>query len=129
VKRNTFEYISIKGLLKRPISIRWVFIKKLDIEGNIAKYKARLVIRGFEQIEGIDYFETFAATSTPPIWRVLLALAVALDWEIEQIDFVGAFLNANLNEEIVIAMPDGLAVFLAENPELAKAIGYNPSKS
>lgn len=129
VTRNTFKCISRKRLLKRPISSRWVFTRKRDIEGNVSKYKARLVIRGFEQVEGIDYFETFAATSTPPTWRILLALAAALDWEIEQIDFVGAFLNADLKEEIVIAMPDGLAVFLAENPELAKAIGYDPAES
>jgi len=42
----------------RPISSKWIFNKKLRADGSIDKYKARLVIRGFDQRKGIDYFDT-----------------------------------------------------------------------
>ncbi len=52
------------------------------------------------QIEGVDYFETFASTTILSSWRILLVIVVINDWEVEQIDFVGAFFNTDLKEDI-----------------------------
>jgi hypothetical protein len=129
LEAGAFSFVPSKGLPKRPISSRWVLKRKIDQAGEITKYKARFVVRGFEQSPGIDFTETFAATTIPPTWRVLLALAAAHNWEIEQIDFIGAFLNGDLSETIYIRLPELLRVLL-EDPtllELAISCGYNPA--
>jgi hypothetical protein len=82
------------------------------------------------QEEGLDYKETFASTSIPPTWRILLALAAANDWEIEQVDFIGAFLNSPLKEAIYTEIPAGFTAFTEARPELAKkliSLGWDPS--
>ncbi len=87
------------------------------------------------QIEGVDYFETFASTTIPLFQRILLAIAVINDWEVEQIDFVEAFLNTDLKEDIYMQILEGFEVFTAkiskEKPKIArlfKKLSYNPSE-
>jgi len=61
---------------------------------------------------------------------VLLALVTANDWEIEQVDFIGAFLNSHLKEAIYTEIPAGFTTFIKARPELAKkliALGWNPT--
>ncbi|KAK2073055.1 hypothetical protein P8C59_007364 [Phyllachora maydis] len=94
------------------------------------KYKSRLVARGFIQVEGLDYTVTYASTSILPTWRILLAIGTVLDWEIEQADFIGAFLNSALREEIYMEIPEGLLDLAASNKAIYKLLlkyGYNPS--
>ena len=84
-------------LVPRPthanvISCKWVYKTKQDAEGNIIKRKARLVARGFTQIEGIDYEETFAPTAKFVTIRIIISLATSLDWPMEQADIETAFL-------------------------------------
>ena len=80
---KTFYFVSRKDAQKAPITSRWVYKAKKDSEGQVTKYKARLVVRGFQQVPGVDFTETFAATASPPTWRVILALAAIEDLEIE----------------------------------------------
>ncbi len=98
---------SRKVLKNRP-----VFRQKLDQNNQPIKYKARLVIKGFMQVFGQDFFQTYASTSIPPTWRIILALAAANDWEIEQVDFIGAFLNSHLSESIYMVLPEGFIEFI-----------------
>ncbi|KAK2071275.1 hypothetical protein P8C59_005711 [Phyllachora maydis] len=66
----------------------------------------------------------------PPTWRILLAIGAVLDWEIEQADFIGAFLNSALREEIYMEIPKGLLDLAASNKAIYKLLlkyGYNPS--
>ncbi|KAK2073339.1 hypothetical protein P8C59_007628 [Phyllachora maydis] len=82
------------------------------------------------QVEGLDYTVTYASTSILPIWRILLAIGAVLDWEIEQADFKGAFLNSALREEIYMEIPKGLLDLAASNKAIYKLLlkyGYNPS--
>ena len=72
------------------------------------KAKVRLVALGCLQLSGIDYNETFAPVVTIVTIRLIFAIAAALDLEIEQMDVVTAFLNGDLNEDIYMAIPEGL---------------------
>ena len=69
--------------------------------------KSRWVIRGFEQVEGIDYQETFAPVAKQVTVRLLLSLAAYYDWDIDQLDVKTAFLNPKLHEEVYMQPPEG----------------------
>ncbi|KAK2074709.1 hypothetical protein P8C59_008893 [Phyllachora maydis] len=115
---------------RKLITCRNVLKVKKDAKNRPIKYKSRLVARGFMQVEGLDYTITYASTSIPPTWRILLAIGAVLDWEIEQADFIGAFLNSALREEIYMEIPEGLLDLAASNKAIYKLLlkyGYNPS--
>ena len=82
---GTFEFLPRSQLPKgrKALISRVVYRQKINKKGKIIKLKARLVVRGFLQVEGIHYIDTFVSTTIPLIWRILLALAVINDWEIE----------------------------------------------
>ena len=109
-----------------------VYRQKVNKKGKITKLKARLVVRGFLQVEGIDYIDTFASTTIPLTWRILLlTLAVINDWEIEQIDFIRAFLNGDLKEDIYMEIPPELIKLVAKDQKFAKLAakcGYNSAE-
>ncbi|KAK2067178.1 hypothetical protein P8C59_000937 [Phyllachora maydis] len=115
---------------RKLITCRNVLKVKKDAKNRPIKYKSRLVARGLMQVEGLDYTITYASTSIPPTWRILLAKGAVLDWEIEQADFIGAFLNSALREEIYMEIPEGLLDLAASNKAIYKLLlkyGYNPS--
>ena len=88
---------------------------KDHIRGNDKDYRARLVAKGFTQIAGIDYEETFAPVARLDSLRLLLSLAATYDWEIHQIDIKSAYLNGLLNKEIYMEQPKGFEVPGKEN--------------
>ena len=92
----------------KPIKSRWVFKIKLDSMNQPVRYKARLVAKGFQQQYGIDYNETFAPVVKLKSIKMVLALAAAMDLELKQLDFDTAFLNATLNEDVYMELPDGV---------------------
>jgi hypothetical protein len=92
---------------RKPITNKWVFVKKYNKEGDLQKYKARLVARGFSQIPGMDYDQTFAPVVRLETIRAILALAIENDWEIQQMDVKGTYLNGDLKEEIYMNQPEG----------------------
>ncbi|KAK2071279.1 hypothetical protein P8C59_005715 [Phyllachora maydis] len=117
---------------RKLITCRNILKVKKDAKNRPIKYKSRLVARGFMQVEGLDYTITYASTSIPPTWRILLAIGTVLDWEIEQADFIGVFLNSALREEIYMEIPEGLLDLAASNKAIYKLLlkyGYNPSTS
>ncbi|KAK9018647.1 hypothetical protein V6N11_001617 [Hibiscus sabdariffa] len=77
----------------KPIGCKWVFKKKTDKDGNIQTYNGRLVAKGFRQIHGIDYDETFSPITMFKSIRILLAIAAFHVYEIWQVDVKTAFLN------------------------------------
>ena len=79
-------------------------------DGTIDKYKARLVVKGYRQKEGLDYFDTYSPVTRITSIRMLIALAAVHDLKIHQIDLKIAFLNGELEEEIYMEQPEGFIV-------------------
>ena len=94
---------------KTPIKTKWVYVIKYK-NGQILKYKARLVAKGYEQIYGIDFEETFAPVARLTSLRILLAISAKLHLDVQQMDVETAFLNAQLEEEVYISIPEGVTV-------------------
>ena len=93
---------------RRAIRCKLVFRKKM-IGDKLDKYKCRIVAKGFSQVKGLDYFETWAPTVRDETVKICLTHAATSDFEIEQSDVSTAFLNPDLNEQIFMHMPDGMA--------------------
>ena len=77
---------------RKALRGKWVYKIKRGPAGEILRYKARWVVRGFEQREGIDYNETFASVVKLMSYKAIFAIAAANDWEIHQMDVKTAFL-------------------------------------
>ncbi|KFX96087.1 hypothetical protein V490_03518 [Pseudogymnoascus sp. VKM F-3557] len=92
---------------RKALTVRWVFKRKLGVDGLVERYKARLVARGFEQKYGTDYEETFATVVKAPSYRLLFAISALFKWTCRQSDIKTAFLHPTLEEEIFIAEPEG----------------------
>lgn len=82
---------------KKAVGCKWVFTVKQSPEGKIERYKARLVARGYSQTYGIDYDETFAP------------VAANFGWPLHQLDVKNAFLHGDLQEEVYMEVPPGMA--------------------
>ena len=94
----------------KPIRTRWHYRIKLDKDNNPIKYKARLVVRGDLQKNGInfDQDDIFAPVARAKSIKILLSYVVQNDYELKQMDYKCAFLNAELNgEEIYVTQPPG----------------------
>ena len=103
---GTWELVDLpKG--RKAIDSKWVFALKRDVNGNIERYKARLVARGFKQEEGVDYFETFSPVARTSSIRIILALVAMYDYELAQADAITAFLNSSLDEKLYMKQPEG----------------------
>jgi hypothetical protein len=101
-------------LVKPPLEANimdsmWVYDIKWDGEGNRIKDKARLVGKGYTQQLGVDYNETWAAVTRLKSVRITAAIAAKLDLRLWRIDFVGAYLNSLMKEDIYMYMkqPEG----------------------
>lgn len=92
---------------KSAISNKWVYKIKRNHEGDIERYKARLVVRGFTQKFGIDYQETFSPVAKFTSVRMILALSVSNDYHLIQFDIKTAFLYGHLDEEVFMEQPFG----------------------
>jgi len=86
---------------------KWVFMRKTNKEGEVIKYKARLVTKGYSQKPGMEYNETFAPVVCLETIRSVMSTAALLDWEIQQMDIKGAYLNGIIKEEVYMAQPEG----------------------
>lgn len=104
-ERNKTWEVCTLPVGKKPVKSKWVFKTKLLADGSIDKYKARLVAKGCSQKEGIDYDEIFAPVVRYNSIRLLLALAVEKNLEIDQMDVIAAFLHPKLEEEIYMELP------------------------
>ena len=91
----------------KPLRSKWVFKRKKKVDGLIDKYKTRLVIKGYRQTEGLDYFDTYSYVTRINSIRMVLAIIALRNLEIHQMDVKTVFLNGELDEEIYMEQPEG----------------------
>ncbi|KAI3780117.1 hypothetical protein L2E82_10028 [Cichorium intybus] len=87
---------------KKTLDTRWVFRNKQDDSGVIVRNKARLVVRGFRQIEGLDYTEVYAHVARLEVIRIFLAYASYMNFTVYQIDVKTTFLYGEVKEEFIL---------------------------
>ncbi|GJV19745.1 zinc finger, CCHC-type containing protein [Tanacetum coccineum] len=91
----------------RPLGCKWIFKRKLNVDGTVKKFKARLVIQGFKQKSGIDYFDTYAPVARISTIRLLIAMTSIHSLIIHQMDVKTTFLNGELEDEVYMNQPLG----------------------
>ena len=94
---------------RHPVGERWVYTIKEGVNGGKC-HKARYVAKGYSQVKGIDFEETFAPTANLLSIRMLIQLAVEYDWNLHQMDVKTAYLNAPIDHEIFVEQPEGFQV-------------------
>ena len=107
-KNNTWELVP-RPKDKNVIGTKWVFRNKLNEDGHVTRNKARLVCKGYAQVEGIDFEETYAPVARMESIRMILAYASSKNIKVYQMDVKSAFLNGELEEEVYIEQPEGFA--------------------
>ena len=92
----------------KVISSKWVYKKKVNPVGT-TRYKVRLVIRGFEQVEGTDFGETYAPVSKLTTFRMLMSIAALHGWAIDHMDVTTGFLNLKIDcDKVYMSLPPGM---------------------
>ncbi|GMJ14768.1 hypothetical protein HRI_005146000 [Hibiscus trionum] len=105
-KNNTWELVPLpQG--RKPIGNKWVFKIKRNGDDQVERYRARLVVKGYAQKEGIDFNEIFSPVVRLTTVRVVLAMCATLNLHLEQLDVKTAFLHGDLEEEIYMLQPEG----------------------
>lgn len=89
------------------IGSKWVYKTKTHQDGNIVKFKARLVAQGFSQKYGRNYNEVFATVASPTTLKILLAEAGKRRMEVSHFDIQAAFLNGELSHKVYMKQPKG----------------------
>src|SRR5579871_6670344 len=105
-ENNTWELTPYEPGM-RVLRGKWVYKIKRDSQGNVARYKARWVVKGYKQKYGVDYNETFAGVAKAMALKVLWAFAAQYDLEVEQMDAITAFVQSEVSDEILVEQPSG----------------------
>ncbi len=95
---------------KKAIKSRWTFDIKPEANGNPTRYKARFVAKGFSQIPGRDFGETYASVVTHDTLRLFMSAVALMYMDMTQLDVKTAFLYGPIDEEIYIEQPEGFAI-------------------
>jgi hypothetical protein len=108
---ETWEYIPEGSIARyaKIIGCKWVFKTKMNPDGS-KRYKACVVIKGYEQS---DYRETYAPVAKLVDFRMMIALAVCHEWELDQMDVVTTFLNPPVEGDVYMELPEGLHDYIA----------------
>eukprot|EP00253_Pinus_taeda_P035845 PITA_35845 len=113
---DSIMWNSVWDVIPRPgdksmVSSRWLYKVKRVADGSVEKQKERFVARGFSQVEGIDYAETFAPIARYSSIRSMLALSAQMGWKIHQMDVKTTFPNGKIEGEVYIEQPKGFETF------------------
>ena len=106
----------------RFIGTKWVLKKKRNENGELVKYKARLTAKGFTQVQGVDYDETYSAVIRTDTVSLLLAHCVQQQLSALQFDIESAYLNAPLDDEIYLSPPQMVTVTKGKVLRLRKSL-------
>lgn len=108
-KNQTWSLVTLPDGAKE-IGVKWIYKTKLNELGEVDKFKARLVVKGYAQEYGIDYTEVFAPVARMDIVRMIIAMAAQRGWGIYQLDVKSAFLHGELKEDVFVEQPQGYEV-------------------
>ena len=104
-ENHTYDLVELpKG--KRALKNKWVFRCKIITNRSEPRYKAQLVVKGFDQMKGIDFDEIFSLVVKMSSIKVVLSLAAKINLEIKQLDVKTTFLHGDLEEEIYMEQPE-----------------------
>jgi hypothetical protein len=125
---ENFERNEVWTLVEPPrdvnvIGTKWVFKNKHGEDDETVRNKARLVAQGFNQVEGLDFGETFAPITCLEAIRILLAFAASKLFKLYQMDVKSGFLNGVIHEEVFVRQPPCF-----ENPKCPNRV-YKLSKA
>nr|AAT85780.1 zinc knuckle domain containing protein [Oryza sativa Japonica Group] len=91
-----------------PVGCKWVFLRKRN--GQVVRYKARLVAQWSMQRPGIDYDETYSPVMSGITFRYLISMATNMNLDMQLMDVVTAYLYGSLDSEIYMRVPEGLKI-------------------
>ena len=108
----------------KPLVLKWVFKREKNNEGNVIKYKVRLVAKGHVQRQEVDFEKVFALVARLDTVWLILALAAQHGWEVHHLDVKSTFLNGDLQEELYVVQPEGFIIKAEEHKmyKLSKAL-------
>lgn len=115
VSHETWDYVSrnnpkLRG--RQPTKSRWVYDIKFNRDGTIEKWKARFVVCGYSQRQGVDYDRAFSATLRATSFRTLLAIAAGKKLRLDQFDVTSAFTQADMDDvDLYVEPPKGFEVW------------------
>lgn len=104
---RTWTYASLP-LGKEAIKCKYAYYIKYKANGTMERYKARLVVKGYSQVEGEDFTDTFAQVAKTTPARYLLTLATRKGNFLHQMDMNNAFLHGDLTKEMYIELTPGV---------------------
>ena len=109
IEREVYELVPRLSMPKgkKTVKCRWVYKLKLQPNGWIERFKARLCAKGFTQKFQTDFFDTYAPVVEITSFFYMLAWAVGSNYELVQVDVKTAFLYGELEEEIYMEQPEG----------------------
>nr|GEW73995.1 retrovirus-related Pol polyprotein from transposon TNT 1-94 [Tanacetum cinerariifolium] len=110
---HEFDRLQVWELVPQPdcvmiIALKWIYKVKLDEYGDVLKNKPRLVEKGYQEEEGIDFEDSFTAVARIEAIRIFIANATSKNMTIYQMDVKTAFLNGELKEEVYASQPEGI---------------------
>jgi hypothetical protein len=114
-KNDTWEMVH-RSEGKNVIGSKWIFKNKLNDQGQVVRNKARLVCKGYAQIEGLDFDETCVPIARLEAIIIFLAYACHKRFKFYQMDVKSSFLNGDLNEKVYMEQPEGFE--LSGDPDL-----------
>ena len=90
---------------KSPVGFRWVYTIKIGPKGGVDRLKAHLVAKGYTQIYGSDYYDTFSHVAKMTFIRLLFSMTAMRSWPLYQLNNKNAFFHGNLAEEVYMEQP------------------------
>jgi hypothetical protein len=127
VGNNTWTLVEKKPFMK-VIPCKWVYTVKTDGNGKLDRFKARLVVGGHRQIEGVDYNKTYAHVTKHATVRTLLSVVANRSWDVQQLDIKTAFLHVIVDTDVFMLQPPGFVDGVQNVVRVDKTSGRSPGR-
>ena len=108
-KNDVWELIALLEW-RKAISYKCVVRKKFKADGNLDKYKERLVAKGFNQQPSVDFVDTYSPVAKFASHRIIMFVVARMDLEFHRLDVNIAFINGELKEDIFVLQPEGFEI-------------------